>query len=245
MSLIAGVGVDLRHNLPSRSLNPFLWAYQLQNSLLWDFALETRLRARNLSEISLDPASLNSLQRTPEGYRLSIHGSQFKNRKSGFFKKDGVYITISWNLDPRLTRWIDLYLSEARPIFLDGRVGDFFFIQRNIRGVTRIFVKPSHLSLRAVEMSKAVAFNPITGSGIRGVEPFGLNAFRDICATHVLKQGGTWEQAAIMLTDTVTTVKKHYADFSPTDHLAQVQHFSRSVRPSDAPRPGVAMAFAA
>lgn len=231
MSLVAGVGPDLRANLPSRWLNPFQWAFQLQNSLLWDITLDTRLRAKNLSGITIDPKSPNALRRQDDGtYVVSVHGSQFKNHKGGLFKRNGAYITIVFQLDAKLTPFIDLYLDEARPILLDGRVGDSFFVRRNIRGVTRINVEPDDLSLRIKKMSKAVAYNRKTGTGIPGVSPFGSNAFRDIGATHCLKNGGSWEDAALMLTDTVAVIQKHYASFSPTDHLKKIVHFSASVR---------------
>jgi hypothetical protein len=43
---------------------------------------------------------------------------------------------------------------------------------------------------------------------------------RDVLATHLLKQTGSYEQASYAIQDTPETVAKHYARFLPQDKAA-------------------------
>lgn len=66
-------------------------------------------------------------------------------------------------------------------------------------------------------------YNPYTGRGaIKGLLPHGPHSIRDVLATHVLKQTGSYEQASYAIQDTPEIVAKHYGRFLPQDKTALV-----------------------
>lgn len=64
-------------------------------------------------------------------------------------------------------------------------------------------------------------YNPYTGRGaIPGLLPHGPHSVRDVLATHILKQTGSYEQASYAIQDTPETVAQHYGRFLPHDKAA-------------------------
>jgi hypothetical protein len=64
-------------------------------------------------------------------------------------------------------------------------------------------------------------FNPYMGRGaIEGLLPHGPHNVRDVLATHVLKQTGSYEQASYAIQDTPDTIAEHYGRFLPQDKAA-------------------------
>jgi hypothetical protein len=64
-------------------------------------------------------------------------------------------------------------------------------------------------------------WNPYTGRGvIKGLLPHGPHNVRDVLATHILKQTGSYEQASYAIQDTPEMVAKHYGRFFPQDKAA-------------------------
>lgn len=64
-------------------------------------------------------------------------------------------------------------------------------------------------------------FNPYTGRGaIKGLLPHGPHNVRDVLATHILKQTGSYEHASYAIQDTPDTVAAHYGRFLPQDKAA-------------------------
>jgi hypothetical protein len=65
-------------------------------------------------------------------------------------------------------------------------------------------------------------YNPYTGKGvIEELLPHGPHAVRDILATHILKQTGSYELASYAIQDTPRVVVEHYGRFLPEDKSAQ------------------------
>lgn len=61
-------------------------------------------------------------------------------------------------------------------------------------------------------------YNPYTERGaIKGLLPHGPHSVRDVLATHILKQTGSYEQASYAIQDTPEVVARHYARFLPQD----------------------------
>ena len=64
-------------------------------------------------------------------------------------------------------------------------------------------------------------FNPYTGRGaVVGLLPHGPHNIRDVLATHILKQTGSFERASYAIQDTPEMVAKHYGRFLPQDKSA-------------------------
>ena len=65
-------------------------------------------------------------------------------------------------------------------------------------------------------------YNPYTGRGaIKGLLPHGPHCVRDVLATHILKQTGSYELASFAIQDSMETVMRHYARFLPHEKLAR------------------------
>ncbi len=63
--------------------------------------------------------------------------------------------------------------------------------------------------------------NPYTDRGaIKGLLPHGPHNIRDVLATHILKQTGSYVQASYAIQDTPDMVAKHYGRFLPQDKAA-------------------------
>ena len=61
-------------------------------------------------------------------------------------------------------------------------------------------------------------YNPWTERGaIKGLLPHGPHNVRDVLATHILKQTGSYEQASHAIQDTAEMVAQHYGRFLPQD----------------------------
>ncbi|CCF21010.1 protein of unknown function [Pseudorhizobium banfieldiae] len=64
-------------------------------------------------------------------------------------------------------------------------------------------------------------YNPYTGrAAIKGLLPHGPHNVRDVLATHILKQTGSYEQASYAIQDTPDVVQQHYGRFLPQDKAA-------------------------
>ncbi|MEO7468541.1 MAG: hypothetical protein ABIV36_16115 [Sphingobium limneticum] len=64
-------------------------------------------------------------------------------------------------------------------------------------------------------------YNPYTGRGaIKGLLPHGPHNVRDVLATHVLKETGSYEQAGYAIQDTAEVVAQHYGRFLPENKVA-------------------------
>jgi hypothetical protein len=76
----------------------------------------------------------------------------------------------------------------------------------------------------ALELQKVTASRhrlPYTGRGaIKGLLPHGPHNVRDILATHILKQTGSYEQASCAIQDTPEMIQQHYGRFLPQDKAA-------------------------
>jgi len=64
-------------------------------------------------------------------------------------------------------------------------------------------------------------YNPYTGRGeIKGLLPHGPHNVRDVLATHILQQTGSYEQASYAIQDTAEMVASHYGRFLPQGKAA-------------------------
>src|SRR3546814_20565360 len=74
----------------------------------------------------------------------------------------------------------------------------------------------SVLIVRLMTIQRYGIYNPFTGNGaIKGLMPHGPHNIRDVLATHILKQTGSYEQASYAIQDTPEMVKAHYGRFLP------------------------------
>ena len=68
-----------------------------------------------------------------------------------------------------------------------------------------------------------------TGRGAtKGLLPHGPHNLRDVLATHILKQAGSYEQASYAIQDTRDVVQQHHGRFLPQDKAALAAKISQS-----------------
>ena len=245
LTILGAVADIYRRTLPDPRVQKIQWARKLQASLVWDLTLDAALRIRNVAEIDIRPTALNCIRKVGDVYVLKIFGDEFKNHSGDFFRRDGQTIFVEFALHAELTPWIDLFLSKARPALLAGQDCSSFFVKAKKGSTPAGAMSPNSLSLRIRELSGILAYNPITGEGIPGVERFGSHALRDGVATHVLKHYGSIEEAAALLTDTPKITARHYAAFTSSDAIASAKRHTRSARLSVEPPPRLAQEIAA
>jgi integrase len=91
---------------------------------------------------------------------------------------------------------------------------------------------PENLTALVGRMSSSLAYHPITGEGMRGLESFGPHAFRHTAATHILRTGGKIEDAAASIGDSVRVTQEAYADVTATDDFHRVASYVQAARPN-------------
>lgn len=74
-------------------------------------------------------------------------------------------------------------------------------------------------SLVRFKTSTLTAFG-LQRNGVWGLLPHGPHNVRDVLATHILKQTGSYEQASYAIQDTPEMVQSHYGRFLPQDKAA-------------------------
>ncbi|PWC79301.1 hypothetical protein TSH64_06795 [Azospirillum sp. TSH64] len=219
--------------MPDEKRYPISAAESVRSILMLRLGLHTGLRQKNLRQLLVCPRGqvhLTERQLADRkcgelrwndrdgAWELFIPASAFKNATSSFFGKNPFRLPL-----PDLSGlygFIDAYLGRHR-----GR------LLRNARDPGTFFVKtvkatsadPSYNQTTFYEawrltIQRFGIYNPYTGRGaIKGLLPHGPHNVRDVLATHVLKQTGSYEQASYAIQDTPDVVAKHYGRFLPTD----------------------------
>lgn len=122
-----------------------------------------------------------------------------------------------------LNREIETYVTMHRPALL-GRAADpgtFFVKTTKSRSEAAAYDQNTFYEAWRWITQRYGIYNPYTGRGaIPGLLPHGPHSVRDVLATHVLKQTGSYEQASYAIQDTPETVAQHYGRFLPQDKAA-------------------------
>jgi hypothetical protein len=203
-------------DLPNPTVVPFFAARHVRNYLIVRVLCATALRSRNIRELTYRSDNSGNLRRQGDKWAIVIPWQWFKNKNSPFFgtkKKKYNYEKVLKDKGG-LYEWIEKYLTEHRPILLDGKESDIFFVST----AERPLFTPSqfHITYRRLAM-RYFAYNPYKNRGIPGVKPHGPHAVRDMTATFVLQTTGSYELAGASIQDTARTAQEHYGRFTPKD----------------------------
>jgi len=96
--------------------------------------------------------------------------------------------------------------------------GTFFVKTVSSRSANAAYDQNTFYEAWRVAIQRYGIYNPYTGLGaIPGRLPHGPHNIRDVLATHVLKQTGSYEQASYAIQDTAEMVAQHYGRFLPQD----------------------------
>ena len=109
---------------------------------------------------------------------------------------------------------IEEYIKIYRLTLLKGRSSSIFFVST---GKRPMFSNGGFSGLYRRLTMIYLAYNPYLNRGIPGVKPHRPHAVRDIVATYIIKQTGSFAAAAFAIQDVEATVRLHYARFLPED----------------------------
>lgn len=156
-----------------------------------------------------------------QGWEVLIPASAFKNSRSSYFNQKPFRLVLP-DLG-RLYGYIDDYIDRHRARLLAG-AGDprtFFVKTSKSSSRTAAYDQNTFYEAWRLTIARYGVFNPYTGRGaIKGLLPHGPHSLRDVLATHILKQTGSYEQASYAIQDTPQTVAQHYGRFLPQDKAA-------------------------
>lgn len=205
-------------DLPEPSLAPVRAAKHIRNYLVTRILPETVMRSRNLRELTYREDNTGQLRRRGDKWIIVISWRLFKNKHSSFFGSKKKKHDYERELKDRdgLYSWIEKYIRVYRPLLLEGRKTNIFFVSTAKRP---LFTVSRFSSLYRRLTMLYFAYNPFTKQGVPGVKTHGPHAVRDMFATFVIQETGSYDLAAYVIGDAVETVKKHYTRFMPKDKM--------------------------
>lgn len=118
---------------------------------------------------------------------------------------------------------IQAYMDVHRAALLNGAPDPGTFFVKTVKVTTRnaAYNQTTFYEAWRLVIQRYGIKNPYTERGaIAGLLPHGPHNVRDVLATHILKQTGSYEQASYAIQDTPETVLKHYGRFLPQDKAA-------------------------
>jgi integrase len=170
----------------------------------------TALRSKNIRKLTYREDNTGHLRREGDKWVIEIPYTEFKNWQSSFFgpkKKRENYRKVLADLDGFYDH-LDEYLKVHRPILLQGGSSDIVIVASSKKP---LYSAGGFRENYGYLTMYYLAHNPFRGCGIPGVLPYGPHSVRDIVATHVIKQTGSYDLAGYSIQDTGRTARKHYA----------------------------------
>lgn len=222
--------------MPDEELYPRPAAEAVRSFLMLRLGLHLGLRQKNLRQLMLCPRGqiprservLEKMKRgeirwsdRDGGWEVLIPAVAFKNAHSSFFGDKPFRLILPDLLD--LYRYIDAYVERHRAVLLRTAEdpGTFFVKTVKTTSTEAAYDITSFYEAWRLTIQRYGIYNPYTGRGvIKGLLPHGPHNVRDVLATHILKQTGSYEQASYAIQDTADMVAKHYGRFLPQDKSA-------------------------
>jgi hypothetical protein len=227
---------EIVRRMPDARRYPKAAAETVRGFLMLRVGLHTGLRQKNLrqllvchrtdpqrSERQLTDARRGELRwnEREAGWEVLIPSAAFKNANSSFFGNRPFRLVLP-DLGG-LYDTIDAYLARHRSMLLAGRSdpGTFFVKTMKVTSREAAYDQNTFYEAWRLTIQRYGIYNPYTGRGaIKGLLPHGPHNVRDVLATHILKQTGSYEQASYAIQDTPEMVAKHYGRFLPQDKAA-------------------------
>jgi hypothetical protein len=221
---------------PDRRRYPRAAAEAARAFLMLRLGLHLGVRQKNLRQLlvcprdkvptperQLDARKIGELRWSTRdsGWEVLIPSVAFKNANSSFFG-DRPFRLVLPDLGG-LYAQIDTYIREHRPTLLAGAADPGTFFVKTVKATSRnaAYNQTTFYEAWRLTIQRYGIFNPWTGRGaIKGLLPHGPHNIRDVLATHILKQTGSYEQASYAIQDTPDMVAKHYGRFLPQDKAA-------------------------
>ncbi|NGO66121.1 hypothetical protein G6N76_20895 [Rhizobium daejeonense] len=227
---------EILKRMPDPDRYPRPAAEAVRSFLMLRLGLHLGLRQKNLRQLRLCPRGhFPTSERRLEdmkcgelrwsdrecGWEVLIPSVAFKNSGSSFFGQKPFRLILPDLLD--LYKYLEAYINRHRGVLLGSAKdpGTFF-----VKTVKTTSYDAAYDSTKFYEAWRTIIqrygiYNPYTGRGaIKGLLPHGPHNLRDILATHILKQTGSYEQASYAIQDTPDVVQQHYGRFLPQDKAA-------------------------
>lgn len=224
---------EILRRMPDERHHPRSAAEAVRAFLLLRIGLHTGLRQKNLREFLLCKRSalptaerrLEDIKRgelrwstRDQGWEILIPSVAFKNANSSFFgaKPFRLILPDLGRLYEMIEAWIDRH--RARLIGGAADPGTFFVKTAKMTSTNAAYCQNTFYEAWRTAIQRYGIYNPWTGKGaIKGLLPHGPHNVRDVLATHILKQTGSYEQASYAIQDTAEMVAQHYGRFLPQD----------------------------
>lgn len=227
---------EIVRQMPDARRYPRAAAEAVRAFLLLRLGLHLGVRQKNLRQMLVSPRGCPA---TPErqleirkcgelrwsdrdqGWEVLIPASAFKNSSSSFFSGKPFRLILPDLGD--LYSYIEAYLTTHRGVLLNGATdpGCFFVKTAKVTSSDAAYNMTTFYEAWRLTIQRYGIYNPYTKRGaIEGLLPHGPHNVRDVLATHILKQTGSYEQASYAIQDTPETVAKHYGRFLPQDKSA-------------------------
>lgn len=222
--------------MPDARRFPRAAAETVRAYLLIRLGLHLGLRQKNLRQLLVCPRgmrprterALEDLKRgelrwseRDGGWEVLVPAIAFKNAQSSFFGNKP-YRLILPDLGG-LYDLIDAWIERHRTVLLGSAQDPQTFFVKTVKtsSVDAAYNQTTFYEAWRLTIQRYGVFNPYTGRGaIKGLLPHGPHNVRDVLATHILKQTGSYEQASYAIQDTPDTVAAHYGRFLPQDKAA-------------------------
>jgi hypothetical protein len=222
--------------MPNEHLYPLAAAEAVRGLLMLRFGLHLGLRQKNLRQLlfcdrgehpsterQLEDARRGELRWSDRdnGWEVLVPANAFKNAASSFFGAKPFRLLL-----PDLAGlygYIESYAERHRARLLKGArdPGTFFVKTVKQSSAAAEYDQNTFYEAWRLVIQRYGVFNPYTGRGaIPGLLPHGPHNVRDVLATHILKETGSYEQASYAIQDTPDTVAQHYGRFLPQDKAA-------------------------
>jgi len=239
------IGDEIMRLMPDEKTDPEGAALAVRSYLMLRFAMHLGFRQGNLITLQLcrkgekarSSQQLEMLRcgelrwsASVEKWEVFIPALAFKNSKSPFFSGRPLLIVLP-DLQ-NLYEYIERYIDHHRPRLLNGSADPGTVFVKHVRGTN---TGPAYSRHEFYYAWKAIIrrygiYNPYTNRGaIRGLLPHGPHCVRDVLATHILKETGSYELAGFAIQDTVQVVMRHYARFQPHEKAARAAEIINKV----------------
>ncbi|WP_132665675.1 hypothetical protein [Rhizobium sp. PP-CC-3G-465] len=227
---------EILQRMPDERRYPRAAAEAVRAFLMLRLGLHLGLRQKNLRQLLLCPRGhfprserrLQELKRgelrwndRERGWEVLIPANAFKNAHSSFFGSKPFRLVLPDLMG--LYTHLDAYVERHRSVLLgNARDPETFFV-KTVKTTSKdaAYDQTTFYEAWRLTIQRYGIYNPYTGRGaIEGLLPHGPHNVRDVLATHILKQTGSYEQASYAIQDTPDMVARHYGRFLPQDKAA-------------------------
>ena len=227
---------EVLRRMPDATRYPQSAAESVRSFLLLRLGLHLGVRQKNLRQLMVcgrgntprTERQLADMRRgelrwseRDQGWEVVIPSSAFKNANSSYFANKPYRLLLLNLLD--LYRHLDAYIEIHRKVLLAGAADPGTLFVKTVKATSKsaAYDQATFYEAWRLTIQRYGIYNPYTGKGaIAGLLPHGPHNVRDVLATHILKETGSYEQASYAIQDTPDTVSKHYGRFLPQDKAA-------------------------